>query len=176
MTDSNSTTKRSDKDAERQISLLAALLIRYPDIATVRVIPSDGDLKISFLLHDVVENQSVEEFVGHLDQALAALSILGGEKTRRAKVEMKEYDEISTLEVSRDLQDLSADEFPVLLGMVREHFGNRLIVEGETQDSDFIVGEEFSLGHSLDDFRASESVRHLIGFRDDGRVLVFNQA
>ena len=164
------------EESEQEVSFLIALLIRYPEIGAVRVLAEEASLRLTFLLNEKPEEEEVEQFRTQASTALSALSRLDSVQTRQLSVEVVTHRLLSTLDLTRDLATLTAEEFPLLLGIVGEAFGNLLVVDGG-RDGEVApeIVEELSLDNSLKDLKGSIPKKRLVGFRDDGRVLVFNE-
>lgn len=159
--------------ADRHVNLLVSLLVRYPEISSVHVATVKNALELSFLLHGAVEPERIDALARKMQAGLNALSALERRRGRRLSVTCRTYDTLTRLVVSRFLQDLTADEFPVILETVRACLGDRVIVDdGESQVD--LSDEEGGLDATLDALRAKGVKKELIGIRDGGRVLVFN--
>lgn len=167
---------------EHQFGFLAALLIHFPEIASVRTWADESALSITFLLESEPDLETVATFEDRLNRALAALSRLLGDRTlRTAHVSARSFNDLSSLRVVRSLDTIIAEEFPILRGMLTETFGKLVIAESPTNDSGepdwaLELGEEdetMPLDYTLRRFKASAAKGHLYGFRDGARVLVY---
>lgn len=161
--------------SDKEIGLLVALLVRYPEISAVRVEPADAAFRLSFTLSAEPDSERLASFEHTLRLGLGALSRLGGWEAARLEVRIRRHGEISLLDVVRDVDTLSAEEFPVLLGIVKDLFGNLLIMEEAIEEEPVDEDEEFALADSLAGLREWRAERTWIGFRDEGRVLVFHE-
>lgn len=174
-------TEFDEIDAEvgayREANLLVALLLRYPEIGSVRVLPSSASITLSFWLHAEPDPALMEEFRRRLAQSLHLLSRSeGGGLRRQVHLDVKRQGTLSLLRVSRDLETLAAEEFAILLGMVRQYFGNLVVVEGDAvwTDADDEYDADLSIAYGLDQVRSARQGDALIGFRHEGRVLVYS--
>jgi len=163
--------------ANQEANLLVALLLRYPEIGSVRVLPTSASITLSFWLHAAPDPALVEAFRLRLGQGLRLLCRSEGRGVQRqVHLDLKQYGSLSRLEVSRDLETLAAEEFAILLGMVRQYFGNLVVVEGDAvwTDADHEDEVDRSIAHGLDQVRSARQGDALIGFRHEGRVLVYS--
>jgi len=166
---------------ENEFGFFAALLIHFPEIASVRTSSDDSLLSITFLLASNPDPKLVRSFDEHFNRSLAALSrVIGDGVERIAKTSVLFFDDIASLQVVRPLHSVVAEEFPILRGMVLETFGKLVIVESEQKESaggwELDLGENgeaYPLEHTLRRFKASGAKGHLYGFRDGERVLVY---
>lgn len=157
---------------------MVALLLRYPELGSVRVLPSQAVLTLSFWLREAPEPAACAQFERRVRQALRMLSRLEGHGyMREVGLTLRGQGPLHVLEVRRDLESLAAEEFGIILGLVRQAFGGIVVVEGEAYAGD---GDEYdadlTIAHGLDQAKRVRQGEELVGFRQDGRVLVFSAA
>jgi hypothetical protein len=159
------------------MSLIAFLLVRYPEIGSVRFDPILKTLQFSFVLVKVLAE---EDFASFKDKLLASLSSIAQLQERnlgQTQVSFTEYDGLTFLEIIRDIESLNQEEIALIIGVVQQSFEGYLLLDQEeaVQEEDTILQEEM-IEHMLEDLKDSRQEKRLIGFREEGRVLVFNRA
>jgi hypothetical protein len=159
------------------MSLIAFLLVRYPEIGSVRFDPVLKTLQFSFVL---VKSLLEEEYITFKEQLLLSLSNISQLQARdlgRIQVNYTEYDGLTFLEIMRDIESLNQEEIALIIGVVRQSFEGYLLLDQEEalQEEDEVLQEEM-IEHMLEDLKDSRQEKRLIGFREEGRVLVFNRA
>lgn len=89
-----------------------------------------------------------------------------------------DFDSVSIVEISRDVATLTQEEISLIIELARAALGPDLITEGAGEEGEFeeeLVYQDEMIATMLDDLRESVQQRKLIGFREEGRVLVFNK-
>ena len=159
------------------MSLIAFLLVRYPEIGSVRFDPVQKTLQFSFVL---VKSLAKEEFELFKDNLLLSLNNMTQLQERAAgtiEVNYAEYDGLTFLEIVRNIDALTQEEIALITGVIHEFFEEYLLLDQEDtlQEEDTVLQEEM-IEHMLEDLKDSRQEKRLIGFREEGRVLVFNRA
>jgi len=161
---------------DKQAHLLVALLLRYPEIGSVRVLPSASFLNLSFFFRAQPEEADFDRFRSRVVQALGLLSRLeGGTDLRQVFMSLRTQGPLWVLDIRRDLSSLVVEEFAIVLGMVVQAFGNLLVIEKDSDGGEAMIFEDDSdIAQGLSQARTMQHGEELIGFRHDGRVLVFS--
>lgn len=165
-------------DEYQRAALLVALLLRYPEIGSVRVSAPTADLTLSFLLSDEPEAARLETLKARIRQALGLLSRLEASALkRRCDFALRRQGPIVRFEVRRDLQTLVAEEFAIVLTLLRQYFDSYLIVEEDSEfDGPYVDPDkdDASISDGIAQVKNMSRGDELIGVRYDGRVLVFS--
>ncbi|WP_324717851.1 hypothetical protein U7230_06135 [Carboxydochorda subterranea] len=162
-------------------SFLAMLLERYHEVLTVRYLArkrlieltflADGEIGTGQFMHLRTQLQRAGEAIG------ALLSIPAGSLRCRRSFVLG----YTQLTIQRDLDTLSVEELDVLVGLVRQVLGPRLVVEplasGEGPSGDVADDEGASperLAHHLEALKRRRRIHTLIGLRHSGQPLVYD--
>ncbi|HXL04244.1 MAG TPA: hypothetical protein PLH34_05540 [Bacillota bacterium] len=167
----------SDSTAN-SVSLLISILVRYPEIATVNFVPEGKILKFTFMTSSSISDQLWNAFCQKLFESVEVYASLVHRGTPRIKAERLSYDCVSIVEISRDVATLTQEEISLIIELARHALGSELITEVSSNDDEFeeeLVYQDEMIETMLDDLRESVQQRKLIGFREEGRVLVFNK-
>jgi hypothetical protein len=159
------------------MSLIAFLLVRYPEIGSVRFDPGQKTLLFSFVLVKALTNEEFEPFKADLLLSLNSMSQLQEREPGAVDISYAEYDGLTFLEIVRDIESLNQDEIALITGVIHQFFEEYLLLDQEDsiQEEDTVLQEEM-IEHMLEDLKDSRQEKRLIGFREEGRVLVFNRA
>jgi hypothetical protein len=156
------------------VSLICALLVRYPEIASIRTMPGEGTVRFTYALASRLDRKTqraiVEEITSHVDGFLC----LGGE-SGDVKVECESDRALSFVHVTRDLETITKDELAMLTGFLAERFASALVrnpVPDEHPDEDPAFQEELAES-AIEALRDPAQSRSLVGFREEKRVLVY---
>lgn len=159
------------------MSLIAFLLVRYPEIGSVRFDPDQKMFQFSFVLTKAIDETEFADFSNQLTLSLGSISQLQGREIGLVDMNFTDYQDLTFLEITRDIDSLTQEEIALIIGVVRQFFEDRLLLDQEeaVQEEDEILQEEM-IEHMLEDLKDSRQEKKLIGFREEGRVLVFNRA
>lgn len=158
------------------MSLIAFLLVRYPEIGSVRFDPEQKTLQFSFMLVKAVSNEELTLFKEKLILSLGSMSQLQGREMGQLQIGYNEDGELGFLEIIRDVGSLSQEEIALIIGIVQQYFEGFIMLDQEenSQEEDVLLQEEM-IEHMLEDLKDSRQEKKLIGFREEGRVLIFNR-
>lgn len=159
------------------MSLIAFLLVRYPEIASVQFDPVRQTLQFSFVLTKLLTESDLEKFKEKLLLSLSSISELNDHELEQVEIQCTDDSSLTFLEIIRDIDSLTQEEISLIVGLVQQIFDGFLLLDQEeaVQDEDVVLQEEM-IEHMLEDLKDSRQEKSLIGFREEGRVLIFNRA
>lgn len=159
------------------MSLIAFLLVRYPEIGTVRFDSDQKTLQFSFILSKILTEKEFESFKEHLLLSMNAISELQERNSGRIQIKFSVCDGLTFVEIMRDIDSLNQEEIALIIGVVNRYFDGDLLLDQQEniQEEDIVLQEEM-IEHMLEDLKDSRQEKRLIGFREEGRVLIFNRA
>jgi hypothetical protein len=156
------------------VNLVCALLVRYPEIASMRSAPGDGTVRFTFAVGQRLDRNTqrslIEEIESHVHGFLA-LTGDGGE----VRVECESERVMSFVHVTRDLETFTKDELAMLTSLFTNRFGTSLVrnpVPDEHPDEDPVLQEEL-VESAIEALRDPALSKSLVGFREEKRVLVY---
>lgn len=158
------------------MSLIAFLLVRYPEIGSVRYDPEQKTMQFSFMLVKALDYEALALFKEKLNLSLSSISQLQGREIGLLQVDYTEDGGLGFLEITRDIDSLSQEEIALIIGIIQQFFEGFLLLDQEetTGEEDVLLQEEM-IEHMLEDLKDSRQEKKLIGFREEGRVLIFNR-
>jgi len=134
------TTKgQTANESSDAVGLVVALLVRFPQIATIVSHPDEGTLALSFAIAlriDRVAECELRETVTDHVESLVAVS---GEQLDTLSVECERDQKMTFLRVTRDVRTFTREELIVLTTLLASRFGAALIespASDETLDDD----------------------------------------
>lgn len=159
-----------------QASLLVSILVRYPEIGSVRFLAADEHLAFTFMLKGMHNRNRLAQFRQAALAYLDAYTMVTGHTIHHFDVNGIIHNDFTQVEICRDMATVSREELSLLIGLIRTYFGQDLVVEYEEplRDEDRMLQEEL-IDDILEDVRAGGLHRELVGFREAGRVMVFNK-
>lgn len=158
------------------VNLLVSILVRYPEISSLHIIPASQTLKITFLLSRIITAAEFDAVQQRLRKSIEAFNMLEGRDDIQLHIEQSTYEHITLLTIARDMPSLSQEEIALLIATLQEQFGNALVADSSEPvlDEELAVQEEM-IQNMLDNVRVQNTKRRLIAIRDDGRVMVFDK-
>ena len=161
------------------VSLLISIMVRFPQIGTVKIDSKKQVLWLNFMLTQSVTAEEIETFQLQMINSLRAYHHITKQAPTVCRIETKQpYERFCLMSIGRDLSSLTKDELSLIITLLSEHFRDRILLD----ESEFIaeVIDEFGIP---DDFIDSilESVKYqptpknLTALRENGRVLVFSK-
>lgn len=160
---------------DRKVPLVVSMLARCPELGTVHYDPASGRVRYAFFARGALCGEVRETLRRRIDEALEALAALERRPLGFFDLRCEAHGEVSVLEVERDVETLSLDEMTVVVELVREGCGDRLVSDAaEAAEEDEGDEEEAVLEQLVDDLRQARPTQRLVAFREDGRVVVFN--
>ncbi|MGH7728347.1 MAG: hypothetical protein ACREM2_06120 [Vulcanimicrobiaceae bacterium] len=156
------------------VGLVVALLVRYPELATLTARPAEGTLVLSFAVDGPLERASQRAICGALVEHVAALHEVAGEPVGRLSATCERDERMTFVRVARDAESFSREELELLVALLRERFGERLLRNPPPEDD---LGEEAGrdelVEHAIEALRDPSHRRNLVGFREEMRVMVY---
>ncbi len=159
------------------MSLIVSLLVRYPGIATVSFDPAQKSLQFTFVIARPLSSPEFERFGQTIRDSLETVANLNGRVPSLLELSLSGYEGMSFLEVKRDIDSLVPEEIALLTSMIDQQYDRELVRElDETLEEEDQAIQEEMIEHMLEDLKDSRQEKKLIGFREEGRVMVFNRA
>ena len=176
MNGSDATVVAESEGASLQATLLVSILLRFPEVSSVRFLPQEGRIAFTFLLRQPENSVCLASFEQSVLEHLDAFSAIVLSVSGFVSVECKTYGPLTVVEVIREVKSFSRQELSMLIALIRDYFGDALVVEtSDTLHLEEQMFEEGLIDDILEDVRRAGPWRELMGFRDAGRVLIFNK-
>lgn len=158
------------------MSLIVSLMVRYPEIATLSLDPTEKSLHFTFLVGRHLSDKDFNEF---RENYFLSLQVMGDIMQRNFNVSTLSFqsqDNFGFIEVIRDIPTLSQEEISLLINLIRDNFAGELLSDQEEGiGEEEQVFQEEMIDHMLEDLKDSRQEKRLIGIREEGRVMVFNR-
>lgn len=162
---------------QNSVGLLISILVRYPEVCTVKYQPEEQTLRFTFMVSELLSPERFTAFAELLKESLRTFASVTGRRMRVCLLEKTEFNGVALVEVHRDVESLSREEISLIACLTSQHFVGTVVKEaGEPLLEEDQAFQEEMIEHMLEDIRQSGVSRDLIGFREGGRVFVFNKA
>ena len=168
---------RDGESFNSSMSLIVSLLIRYPEIATLKLNPEDCSLNFTFIFRHKFSSDEKKAFWEELKMSLEALAVLDQAKPQIIDYSFKRQGDLSFLEIKRDIVSFSPDELSLIIKIIKGRYDREVIKEedSETGEEDLLFQEEM-IAHMLEELKEGPQDQELTGIREEGRVMIFNHS
>lgn len=156
------------------VSLVCALLVRYPEIASIRSMPGEGTIRFTYAVASRLDRATQRTIVDQIEAHVDGFLSLIGERGQVA-VECESDRALSFVHVTRDLESFTKDELAMLTSFLADRFGGALVrnpVPDDQSDEDPALQEELAES-AIEALRDPAQSKSLVGFREEKRVLVY---
>ena len=171
-----SSRNRHPHESSDAVGFVVALLVRFPEIATIVSHPVSGMLTLSFAiakrLDRVAEREVRESALDHV----RSLVELAGEQCDTLEVACEPDPKMTFVRITRDARSFTREELAMLTGLLSQRFGDLLVrspaAEDEPLEEDLAAEDEL-VEYALEALRDPSQQKSLVGFREEKRVLVY---
>jgi len=157
------------------VNRVVALLVRFPEIHSVRSNPEDGTLTLSFAVRKRLDRAQTRAFGDRIAEHVRAFLDLRGQCSDRIAVNAERDAALTFLTVTRDAESFSRGELELLVAMFADAFRDGLVRDGAgtTPIDDDPAARDDLVEVALDALRDPAQRQRLVGFREEQRVLVY---
>ena len=156
------------------VNRVVALLVRFPELHSVRSNPADATLTLSFALRLRLDRAAARALGDRVAEHVGAFLDLRGEAPEKIAVTCDRDAAVSFVHVTRDSGTFAREELELLVALFVDAFGDRLVRDAAAApvDDDPVARDEV-VDVALDALRDPFGRQRLVGFREESRVLVY---
>lgn len=152
------------------VGLLISILVRYPEVCSVRYLREQHALKFQFLLFASDKPTVLPQ---NLIEALEVFHHLEERPMIICKAEGKQEEDFYRLTLTRDVESINQAELGLIVNLVKDSSNQKLLYEEmELQEDDLLFQEEI-IDEILEHLQSNELDKNFIAVREEGRVLVY---
>jgi len=167
---------RGGDETGDSVNLLTSILVRYPEVATINFDSEQQLLTFTFILTRPIPENGVASLRDKLLASIDVYNWLEGRSVRYATVAHLPGEQLTRVEVQRDVESLEREEIGLIVEIFRQHLKNDLVTEAnEPLAGDDVLFQEDVIDQSLQVLKEASEGKCLFAFRDEGRVLVFDK-
>jgi hypothetical protein len=160
----------------RSVGLLFSMLVRYPEISSVKFDPRRRSIRLGILVMESLDAAPFAELSLKLMEMLDVYNQLHHRTPVELAIDQESLGALTVIYLTRDIQTFSPEEIYVLIEFFRDRFTGRLVTEvGEPLGEDELIAQDEMIYDILTDLESSKSARNLIAIREEGRVMVFQK-
>ena len=162
--------------ANDSIDLMISILVRYPEINTVKTDPKSGEIIFSFLLKQELDQARSDELQMKLRENLETFLFIEQKQPKSLRFHVEGYEGYTFLEIRRDFETISQREISLLIQLVHYEMDAQLLIElNDGTESEELELQEELIDDLLDRLQFDKGQEDLIGYREAGRVMVFQK-
>ncbi|MDQ2865774.1 MAG: hypothetical protein M3R51_06065 [Candidatus Eremiobacteraeota bacterium] len=157
------------------VSLVCALLVRFPELASIRSMPADRTVRLTFAIKSRLDRKSQVELAAAIEDHVAGYLALARDEARRLDVEFESDRSMTFVHLTRDLESFSKEELELLGAVFTDRYAEKLVrnpLPEDHLDADPVAQDESAL-YAVEALRDPEQSKSLVGFREEARVLVY---
>lgn len=152
------------------VGLLISILVRYPEVCSVRYLQKEHTLELRFILHDVVDQVNLTE---KLCDALEVYHRLEGNVMQTCTIDFDGEENLSILTITRDIQTISQIEVSLVVELIKIELMKELVYEEFELEEDELAFQEKVICDILEAVKKGNMDKSFIAVREEGRVLVY---
>lgn len=157
------------------VSLVCALLERFPEITSIRSLPPERTLRLTMALRQRLDRAAQTALKEMIDEHVRSFLALGQEEPRVLRVECEGDRTMTFVHITRDLESVSKEELELHVAYFNQRFGDSLVrtpVPDDQFDADPVAQDEAAM-YAVEALRDPAQSKSLVGFREEKRVLVY---
>jgi len=167
-----------NNDVTGSVGLLISILICYPEVAAINFDPGKQLLRFTFMYSKVLKDNELDNLKEKLLNSIEVYNLLEGKENSVISLNSQICDNLTIIEVQRDVKTLVQEEITLIMELFRQCFNNNLVTERNEHlhlIEEEIVAQEEMIGHMLERMKGTCQDKYLFAFREEGRVLVFDK-
>lgn len=167
---------KDSSEISGSIGLLISILVCYPGLCSVKFIPNEKGLRFSYLLKTNLNSSEFEVFKGKLQTSLDVYNEFMRKKSTQLGIIKQHFLDSTLIEITCDLHSLSREEIALINDIIKQEF-EPILVSDERNEmvEEEILMQEAIMEDMLESIKASIPDKSLIGYREEGKVMVFNK-
>jgi hypothetical protein len=169
------TARPSAFESADTVNRVVALLVRFPELHSVRSNPADATLTLSFAVRERLDRVKQRALADRVSEHLRAFLDLRGDVPAKIALACDRDTAVTFVNVTRDAASFAREELELLVALFADAYGDRLVRDGASAaqpDDDPAVRDEL-VEVALDALRDPTQRQRLVGFREEQRVLVY---
>ncbi|MBV8154822.1 MAG: hypothetical protein JO029_13175 [Candidatus Eremiobacteraeota bacterium] len=157
------------------MSLVCALLVRFPELASIRSMPPDRTVRLTYALRQRLDRAAQRAIVEAIEDHVASFLVLVKDDAETLRVECESDRGMTFVHVTRDLESFTKEELELQTAFFNERHAETLVrnpVPDDHLDADPAAQDEAAL-YAIEALRDPAQSKSLVGFREEKRVLVY---
>lgn len=167
---------KNGDEVSDSIGLLISILVRYPEVGSTNYDPKTKKLTLTFTISKLLDEKALNQFKKKFLSSIELFNSFEGRVPKILVLKSSSYEKFTILEVQRDVETTTHNEISLIISLMQQDFASNLVADdnGNLLEEDLELQEEM-IGYALENIKNSTFEKKLIAFREEGKVLVFNE-
>lgn len=157
------------------VSLVCALLVRFPELASLRSVPAERTVRLTFAVRAKLDKRAQSALAETIADHIAGYLLLVKDEAQVVRVECETDRGTTFVHLTRDTESFSKDELEMLVGFFSSEYRDALVrnpLPADHLDADPLAQDEAAV-YAVEALRDPAQSKSLVGFREEARVLVY---
>ncbi|MBV9718270.1 MAG: hypothetical protein JOZ77_03065 [Candidatus Eremiobacteraeota bacterium] len=157
------------------VSLVCALLVRFPELTSIRSGPTDRTLRLTFAVRQRMDRAAQMALAESVDEHVRSFLALDKAEPGVLRVECEGDRTMTFVHLTRDFESFSKEELELHVGFFGDRWGDALVrnpLPDDHFEADPAAQDEAAL-YAIEALRDPAQSKSLVGFREEKRVLVY---
>ncbi len=157
------------------VSLVCALVVRFPELASIHSTPADRTVRLTFAIRSRLDKRAQSALREVIEDHIQGYLMLAKDAPETLGVECESDRSTTFVHVTRDTTSFSKDELEMLGTLLRERYPQTLVFNPQLEehpDADPAAQDE-AAQYAIEALRDPTQSKSLVGFREEARVLVY---
>lgn len=166
---------RSRVENADTVSLVCALLVRFPELASIRSMPADRTVRLTFALRQRLDKAAQTTLTEAIEDHIRSFLAVSRDEAETLRFECESDRSLSFVHITRDLESFTKEELELQVAFFGDRFGDALVrnsLPDDRADEDPAAQDEAAL-FAIEALRDPAQSKSLVGFREEKRVLVY---
>lgn len=157
------------------VSLVCALLVRFPELASIRSLPAERTVRLTFALKQRVDKRAQADLCDAIVDHVEGYLLLTRDEPRTVGVECESDRSTTFVHLTRDTETFTKEELEMIGALFSARFPQTLVrnpLPEDHLDADPAAQDEAAF-YAVEALRDPAQSKSLVGFREEARVLVY---
>jgi len=157
------------------VSLVCALLVRFPELSSIRSGPTERTLRLTFAVRQRLDRAAQGALAEAVEDHVRSFLALAKEEPAVLRIDCEGDRALTFVHVTRDFESFSKEELELQVGFFSDRWGDALVrnpLPDDHFESDPVAQDEAAL-YAIEALRDPAQSKSLVGFREEKRVLVY---
>jgi len=168
-------TSRLSLENADTVSLVCALLVRFPELASIRSMPAEGSVRLTFALRTRLDRAGQAALADALSDHVRGYLMLFKDEPQTLRIDCEGDRTTTFVHVTRDTESFSKEELELLVALFADRYADALVrnpLPEDHLDADPAAQDE-AAAFAIEALRDPAQSKSLVGFREEARVLVY---
>jgi hypothetical protein len=165
---------RSRFKESKGIHLLISMLIRYPQVSSIRFVHKGKFVILTFLLNGLIEEEMYQKFLSKVEEYFVAMQEFDHTFKKWGTFNRSVMNEVTLITYTQSLNHLSLSEIRLFTALIQEHFASYISLDPVELRMEDMEAQDEVIEHLLHHQEGITEEQDWVAYRDGGKVFVYN--